>query len=49
MIKDVLFGIEGVQDLREAFIKSKDFTPKKYESGTKNILKIIENFIDNDV
>ena len=34
--------------LEDALKKSKDFKPKKFQSNTDNIVKIIENFIDNN-
>ena len=34
--------------LEDALKKSKDFKPKKFQSNTDNIVKIIENFIANN-
>ena len=42
-----IIGIEKVEDLKQAIIKSKDFEPKKYQPNNEKMLKIIENFIDN--
>ena len=43
--KGYIIGIENVEDLKEAIIKSKTFEPKKYEPNNKKMLKIIEDFI----
>ena len=43
-----IIGIESVENLKNAIIKSTDFIPKKYEKNTGNIIRIIEEFIDND-
>ena len=45
--KGYIIGIEKVEDLKQAIIKSKDFEPKKYQPNNDKMLKIIENFIDN--
>ena len=45
--KGYIIGIEKVEDLKQAIIKSKDFEPKKYQTNNEKMLKIIENFIDN--
>ena len=45
--KGYIIGIEKVEDLQQAIIKSKDFELKKYQQNNEKILKIIENFIDN--
>ena len=44
-----IIGTEKVEELEEAFHKSQYFEPKKYESNTQNIIKIIQDFIDNDI
>lgn len=44
--KGYIIGIEKVEDLKQAIIKSKDFEPKKYQPNNKKMLEIIENFID---
>lgn len=41
-----IIGIEKVEDLKQAIIKTKKFEPKKYEIDNKLMLKIIEEFID---
>lgn len=41
-----IIGIEKVEDLKQAIIKTKEFEPKKYEIDNKLMLKIIEEFID---
>ena len=43
--KGYIIGIENVEDLKDAIIKSKTFEPKKYEPNNKKMLKIIEDFI----
>lgn len=45
--KGYIIGIEKVEDLKEAIIKSKKFEPVKYKPNNEKMLKIIENFIDN--
>ena len=35
------------KDLEKVLKEVKDFKPKKYESNTKNMVKMIENYIDN--
>ena len=44
--KGYIIGIENVEDLKGAIIKSKTFEPKKYQPNNKKMLEIIENFID---
>ncbi len=43
--KGYIIGIEKVEDLKKAIIKSKDFTPKEYKHNNEKMLKIIEEFI----
>lgn len=43
-----LKGIFDINDLKDAIINISEFTPKKYVSNTKNILKIVTNYIDNN-
>ena len=45
--KGYIIGIEKVEDLKQAIIKSKEFEPKKYQPNNEKTLKIIEEFIDN--
>ena len=45
--KGYIIGIEKVEDLKKAIIKSKEFEPKKYQPNNEKMLKIIEEFIDN--
>ena len=45
--KGYIIGIEDVEDLKEAIIKSKTFKPVKYQPNNQKMLKIIENFIEN--
>ena len=44
--KGYIIGIEKVEDLKQAIIKSKDFEPKKYQPNNEKMLKIIEEFIN---
>lgn len=44
--KGYIIGIEKVEDLKQAIIKSRDFEPKKYQPNNEKMLKIIEEFID---
>ena len=41
-----IIGIENVEDLKQAIIKSKEFEPQKYEINNGLILKTIEEFIN---
>ena len=43
-----IIGLNGVQELEDALKKVKDFEPKQYVKNTGHILKIVENFIDNN-
>ena len=45
--KGYIIGIENVEDLKEAIIKSKTFEPVEYQSNNQKMLKILENFIEN--
>lgn len=45
--KGYLIGIEKVEDLKDALIKSKDFKPKEYKRNNDKMLKIIDEFINN--
>ena len=44
--KGYIIGIEKVEDLKQAIIKSKDFEPKKYQPNNEKMLEIIESFIE---
>ena len=44
--KGYIIGINEVEELEQAIMKSKEFKPKKYEHNNKKMLEIIENFID---
>lgn len=46
--KGYIIGIENVEDLKDAIIKSKTFVPTKYVPNNHKMLKIIEDFIDKD-
>ena len=43
-----IIGITDVSELEEALQRVKVFEPKKYIQNTGNIIKIVENFIDNN-
>lgn len=43
-----IIGITDVSQLEEALQRVKGFEPKKYIQNTGNIIKIVENFIDNN-
>lgn len=43
-----IIGIEDVAQISEALEKVKEFEPKEYVQNTGNIIKIIEEFIDNN-
>lgn len=43
-----IIGIEDVSQLSEALERVKKFEPKEYVRNTGNIIKIVEEFIDNN-
>lgn len=43
-----IIGIQDVSELGDALRRIKEFTPKKYEKNTGNIIKIIEDFIEKN-
>ena len=43
-----IIGIEDVSQLSEALEMAKKFEPKEYVRNTGNIIKIVEDFIDNN-
>lgn len=43
-----IIGLNCVEELGQAINKVKEFTPKKYVKNTGNIVKIVEEFIDNN-
>jgi len=43
-----IMGVDGVEKLEEALKKVRDFKPKKYIANTGSVIKIVENFIDNN-
>lgn len=45
--KGFIIGIEKIEELENAIIKSKEFEPKKYEINNELMLKTIGEFIDN--
>lgn len=44
--KGYIIGIENVEELKDAVIKSKYFEPVKYKHNNEKMLKIIQDFID---
>ncbi len=44
-----IIGIKNVEDLTTAIEKSKNFNPKEYKKDNNLMLKIIEDFIDNNI
>ena len=42
-----IIGIQGVEELENAIKTIPNFKPNKYKTNTQNIIKIIENFINN--
>ena len=44
--KGYIIGIENIEQLKDALIKSKDFKPIKYKHNNEKMLKIIQEFID---
>lgn len=43
-----IIGIHEVSELGEAIKKAQTFIPKQYEQNTGNIIKIVEDYIDNN-
>jgi UDP-N-acetylglucosamine transferase subunit ALG13 len=46
--KGYIIGIDDANKLENAIKKLDKFTPQKYESGTSKIIKLVEDFIDNN-
>lgn len=46
--KKYLLGIQNVEDLPEALKQIDNFEPEEYKGNNQNIIKIIEDFIDNN-
>ena len=46
--KGYIIGIHSVKELGKALEKAKNFKPQKYVKNTGNILKLVEDFIDNN-
>ena len=46
--KGYIKGVENISNLREAIQNIDSFTPKKFESNTQSVIKIVENYIDNN-
>ena len=45
---EYIIGIKDVSQLGEALKRVEKFEPKKYIQNTGNIIKIVEDFIDNN-
>lgn len=43
-----ILEIKDTDNLSKTLEKAKKFTPKKYQSNTKNMVKLIENYIDKE-
>ncbi len=46
--KGYIIGIHSVEELGKALEEAENFKPQKYVKNTGNILKLVENFIDNN-
>jgi len=46
--KGYIIGLHDINELSDALEKAKDFKPQKYKKNTGKILKLVENFIDNN-
>lgn len=46
--KKYIMGIHSVEELGEALEKVEKFEPNKYVKNTGNVIKIVEDFIDNN-
>lgn len=46
--QDFLIGVTELDDLEKALNKAKTFKPKKFKSETDHMIKLIEDFIDNN-
>ena len=44
--KGYIIGIDDLSQLEEAIKRAKTFVPNEYKNNSKNIIKIIEDFID---
>ena len=46
--KGYIIGIDDVSKLENAIKQSKNFIPKEYENNSKKLIKIIDEFIENN-
>lgn len=46
--KGYIIGIDDANKLEDAIKKIEAFKPEKYKSGTSKIIKLVEDFIDNN-
>lgn len=46
--QEFLIGLTEVDDMEKALKKAKDFKPKKFKSETEHMIKLIEDFIENN-
>ena len=47
--KDYIIGIDNVEHLKQALEKSEKFIPKKYISDNAKLLKLVDDFINENV
>ena len=45
--KGYILGIQGIEELEKAIRQEKEFKPKKYQTNNEQMLKIVEEFIEN--
>ena len=45
--KGYILGIQGIEELEKAIGQEKEFKPKKYQTNNEQMLKIVEEFIEN--
>ena len=46
--QEFLIGLTELDGMEEALAKAKEFKPKKFKSETDHMIKLIEDFIDNN-
>ena len=46
--QEFLIGLTELDGMEEALAKAKEFKPKKFRSETDHMIKLIEDFIDNN-
>lgn len=45
--KGYIIGLDGIEELENAFERIKEFVPNRYEENNEKMLSIISDFIDN--